>query len=212
MNSCVGYLANITSTMFLTLAAITGALAQNVPDKTKIWTAVGSTGTLDKSGENTSVFFAQSTVQIGMATTTGAVASLKSRIPLPPHIETAVLRYNVTAVDGLFDPSITSPMIGVALKLRYLAVNAQVIAKLLEVSMEGTENFLLTFDSDQFPARDDYHVNVAENCNAGPRPIFFDFTQKAYYIEATLTADRFRADSAAGIQLIQLVKCGPAPQ
>jgi hypothetical protein len=211
MNSCLGCL-NITSTMFLTLAAVTSALAQNVPDKTKIWTTVGSTGTLDKSSENTSVFFAQSAVQIGMATTTGGVASLKNQIPLPPHIETAVLRYNVTPVDGLFDPFITSRMLGVELKLRYLAVNAQIVAKLFEVDVEfGTENVLLTFDSDKFAARDGYHVNAADDCN-GFRPLVFDFTQKAYYIEATLTADRFRADSAAGIQLIQLVKCGPAPQ
>src|SRR5207302_9478881 len=123
----------------------------------------------------------------------------------------------VTPVDGLFDAFLTSSDIlrrGFQLKLRYLTVNAQVIAKVVEIDLGGPENVRLTFDSNDFAAADGYHVDAIDNCHSG-RPTFFsdfDFTLKAYYIEATLTHNVVRADSAAGIQVIQLIRCAPPPQ
>lgn len=210
------YMSYLSTIIFLVLCAAGSPRAQNIPDNTKIWTAVGSTGILDKSGATTNVFFAQSAVQIGTATSSGGVSSLKSQIIFPSQNETAVLRYNVTPVDGLFDPFLTSADIqrrGVQLKLRYLAVNAQVIAKLFEVDVAaGFENPRLIFDSNSFAAADGYHVDEVDNCHAAPFFHDFDFTQNAYYIEVILTHNILRTDSAAGIQIIQLIRCAPPPQ
>ena len=114
--------------------------------------------------------------------------------------ELAVVRYNVTPVDGLFNPTpVSFPSThGVQLKVRYLAVSAQVIAKLIEVDLAtGVETVRLTFNSTAFPAVDGYHVQQVSEC---PPAWAFDFKGKAYYVEATLTHSSLSVGSAAGVQ------------
>jgi hypothetical protein len=94
------------------------------------------------------------------------------------------------------------------LKVRYLAVNAQVTAKLTEVDLAtGSETDRFTFNSNAFPEVDGYHVQQVGDC----QPNFkFDFKLKGYYIEATLSHTPIFVGSAAGIQMIKIdnIICG----
>jgi hypothetical protein len=174
-------------------------------DVNKDWTTVGSAGTLDESSVR-KVFFDHSIVQMGRivqpptTTTTSALISTQT--------DSAVIRYNVTAVDSFFSLRSCSPdnSLDVRLRLRYLAAGqgSRVIAKLLEVDLaNGSEKPLLMFDSaaPNLSRSDDYQVQSVSVCG---RPWNFDFQRKAYYIEATLTASSIAAGSAAGIQMIQI--------
>ena len=91
------------------------------------------------------------------------------------------------------------------MRLRYLAADGgRVVAKLIEVDLAtGTEKPLLTFDSrgPGLPLSNNYQVQSVSVCG---RPWTFDFQNKAYYIEATLTGSSIVAFTAAGIQMIQI--------
>lgn len=172
-------------------------------DVDKIWTTVGSAGTLDETDVG-KVFFELSKVQMGRP--------LAGNLPTQKTLITkqnlsAVIRYNVTPVDGLFTPPCRTETgrdcTGRQLQLRYLATSgARVMAKLIEVDLAtGGETPRLTFNSNNFGAANNYQVQSAEVCG----PLWrFDFTRKAYYIEATLTGSRFVATVAAGIQIIKI--------
>ncbi|MDX6497217.1 MAG: hypothetical protein QOG23_477 [Blastocatellia bacterium] len=175
-------------------------------DVDKNWTTVGSAGTLDESAVG-KVFFDQSKVQFGQVggtTTTGNPALISTQT------DSAVIRYNVTAVDSFFAPRICRTnksliSLDVRLRLRYLASGpgARVVAKLIEVDLAtGTEKPLLTFDSagPGLSLSDNYQVQSISVCG---RPWNFDFQNKAYYIEARLTVNSIGI-SAAGIQMIQI--------
>ena len=185
--------------------SILSAHAQT-PDIDKNWTTVGSAGTLDEKSVG-KVFFDQSKVQMGQVggTTTTGNPSLVS------FADSAVIRYNVTAVDSFFAPRFCRAnkflsSLDVRLSLRYLAAGpgARVVAKLIEVDLAtGSEKTLLTFDS-AGPGRsqsENYQVQSSSVCG---RPWTFDFQNKAYYIEATLTGSSIAATTAAGIQIIQI--------
>jgi hypothetical protein len=189
--SCFGFLA-------LSAQAQTAAVDKN-------WTTVGSVGTLDEKSVG-KVFFDQSKVQMGQVggtTTTGNSALISTQT------DSAVIRYNVTAVDSLFAPRLCRAnkffsSLDVRLRLRYLAAQGgRVVAKLIEVNpATGTETLLITFDSaaPNLPRSDNYHVQSISVCG---RPWNFDFETKAYYIEATLTGSSIFS-TPAGIQMIQI--------
>jgi len=205
-------LSNIMLPGFLLLCVLGSAQAQQeTPHERKVWTTVGSAGTLDK-GDISKVTLDNSVVQLGV----GLAGNLplqhnfaQDPAALGPRTESAVVRYNVTPVDGLFDP----PKIGtqafkfsIQLHVRYLAANAQVIAKLIEVDLAtGVERVRLIFDSSHFAPSNGYHVNFVDNCrlfhSGGP----FDFERKAYYIQGTLRHNPLLVGSAAGIQIIKIV-------
>lgn len=175
-------------------------------DVDRNWTTVGSAGTLDEKSVG-KVFFDQSKVQMGSVvggTTTGNSGLISTQT------DSAVIRYNVTAVDSFFVPRVcrtnkSLSSLDVRLRLRYLASNpgARVVAKLIEADLAtGTEKTLLTFDSagPGLSLSDNYQVQSISVCG---RPWNFDFQNKAYYIEATLTVNGI-VISAAGIQMIQI--------
>ena len=62
---------------------------------------------------------------------------------------------------------------------------------------------LLTFDSSapNVPHTAGYRVDQTSDC--GP-PRAFDFVNKAYYVEVTLTHSAIVAGSAAGVQIIKI--------
>jgi hypothetical protein len=165
-------------------------------DADHFWTTVGSAGTLDETSSD-QVFFDRAVVQMGKPVLVG-----KSVRPLQPEAtsgadvpNTAVIRYNVTAVDGLFGVS------GARLAVRFLDEAATVTAQLVEVDVAtGAKVTLLTFNSDNYPAQSGYHMY--DVCGGFKAP--FDFVRKAYYIEATLTTSSIIVGSAAGIEAIQL--------
>jgi hypothetical protein len=198
---------NIALAVCFLFGALGNAQAQQrTPDENKIWTTVGSTGTVDKTDAG-KVTFGHSVVQIGI-TLAGNMPLAQNFAQNPSvlttHTESAVVRYNVTPVDGLFNPPPVSfpSTLGIQLKLRYLAVSAQVVAKLIEVDFAtGVETTRMTFNSTAFPAVDGYHVQQVGECQP---PFGFDFKLKAYYIEATLTHNPLFVGSAAGIQIIKI--------
>lgn len=173
-------------------------------DVDKNWTTVGSAGTLDESSVG-KVFFDHSIVQMGRV---GGSTTASTPALISTQTDSAVIRYNVTVVDSFFVPRSCRPdnSLDVRLRLRYLAAGpgARVVAKLIEVDLAtGREKPLLTFDSadSNLPRSDNYQAQSVSVCG---RPWNFDFQNKAYYIEATLTSSSIAAVSAAGIQVIQI--------
>lgn len=179
-------------------------VSAETPDHERFWTTAGSTGTLDEKSEG-KVFFEHAKVQKGETLDfDGAVRRVRTEGSGGlEETDSAVIRYNVTAVDGLFGGNM------VGMQIRYLAegASARVVAQLIEVDLfTGAEVTMLTFDSDGFVAEDGYHVNEVWACTKTDQA--FDFTRKAYYIEATLTTNTFVTPSAAGIKVIQLQSTG----
>ena len=176
-----------------------GASAQTL-DADKFWTTVGSAGTLDEKSEG-KVFFDRGVVQKGNSI---VISPLMSRLRVDGGVDetdSAVIRYNVTAVDGLFG----GDDIAMAIRFRDEGKGARVLAQLIEVDLAtGAEVTRLTFDSDApgVPVQSGYHVHDIIDCDG--RGEAFDFTRKAYFIEATLTTSAIVLESVAGIEIIQL--------
>ncbi|HEX8407703.1 MAG TPA: hypothetical protein VF883_02485 [Thermoanaerobaculia bacterium] len=177
------------------------------PDANRLWTTVGSDGTVDEASTG-KVFFDRGMVQRGRSLVVGSKTSAApAAAPAPAAgvqpTDSAVVRYNVTAVDGLFTSG------GLLMKIRFLdeGSGARVVAKLIEVDLAtGGEVTRLTFDSNApgVPALRGYHVHEVADCSQSGGRI--DFVRKAYYIEGTLTSSSIIVGSAAGIQMIQLGK------
>jgi hypothetical protein len=194
---------NITIAICFVFLAVS-AQAQT-PDVDKNWTTLGSAGTLDETSVG-KVFFDHGIVQMGKV---GVITSPTSSLVL--STDSAVIRYNVTAVESFFalracrtNTALSS--LDVRMRLRYLASGpgARVVAKLIEADLAtGTEKRLLTFDSAApgLSLSDNYQVQSISVCG---RPWNFDFQSKAYYIEATLTSNAIAPFTAAGIQMIQI--------
>lgn len=193
-NNSILNLRNITLAVSFVFLGLNSAQAQNL-DSDKLWTTVGSDGTVDEA-DASKVRFDHSIVQLGSL----AIVQAKRRVSILPRTQSAVIRYNVTPVDGLFVTPTTSP--GLKLTLRYLDTDsrAQVVAKLIEVDLAtGLETQRLFFDSNAFAAADTYQVKTG-----GCDPLLrIDFRTKGYYVEATLKSGIF-GDSAAGIQMIKI--------
>jgi hypothetical protein len=177
-----------------------GASAQT-PDSARYWTTVGSTGTLDEKSEG-KVFFDRAVVQKGDTPVVGQAGRQPRAEGVTVDVtDSAVIRYNVTAVDGLFEGN----ALGMTIRFRDEGAGAQVIAKLIAVDLTtGTKTTLLTFDSDApgVPAASGYHVWDVFDCKERKQP--FDFVRNAYYVDATLTNSSIVTDSVAGIEIIQV--------
>jgi hypothetical protein len=189
---------------FLVLAAAAAVAQAQTTDDFRTWSTVGSAGTVDEA-DLSKIVLDHATAQFGQAlsnTSTTTTTAAKPAATLP--VTTAVIRYNVVAVDGLFAPRVAAPNArGHQLRLRYLATGAggRVIARLIEVDFaSGAETTLLTFDSNAFGAATGYHDNFVADCGP-PRP--FDFVKKAYYVEVTLIRSSVIV-SAAGVQVIKV--------
>lgn len=147
-------------------------------DEVRIWTSVGSAGTL-------------STTDLAKVTLNNAVVALGQEVvpPIPDAADaptavipqtSAVVRYNLTPVDGLF---LTSPF-HYHLQLTY---RGTVRARLVEVNLlsGAAETDLVHFDSGSFPPA---HSLVTNAASAAADSSVMDFVNFAYYVEATLTA------------------------
>lgn len=168
------------------------------PEGDRVWTTVGSAGTVDEKSEG-KVFFDRAVVQKG-----DTLVVAQARQPRTEGgvdvTDSAVIRYNVTAVDGLFGLN----DLGMTVRFRDEGKGARVVAQLIEVDLAtGAEVTRLTFDSDASGAPvPGYHVYDVYDCDGRTEP--FDFVRKAYYVEATLTTSSIAVGSAAGIEIIQL--------
>jgi hypothetical protein len=196
---------NLVVAACLVCCALNGAHAQT-PAVEKVWTTVGSAGTADETAAG-KIFFDHSVVQMGRLVISQTPAGKRALIL--PQTQSAVIRYNVTPVDGLFTQKQQSctgqscPALKLTLRFLRAGSSARVVANLIEVDLAtGVETVRLTFNSNTFPAADRYQVKSGPS-SCGP-DFLFDFKRKAYYIEATLTGSSIAIGSAAGIQMIKI--------
>jgi hypothetical protein len=113
------------------------------------------------------------------------------------HLETAGAIIGLE-VDEVFP---VVPEFKCMLKIRF---RGQISAKLMEVDIiTGAEKPLLSFGG--FPSTPDFQDRSVGNGHDSPDPLL-DFTNKAYYVEATLTARTIVIGNPAAISVIQLVQ------
>lgn len=158
------------------LVALTATSTASAQDINKLWTSVGSTGTVDDADTNKLRF-------------NGPLVVTKAGAP-----ETkAVVRYNVVAVDGLF--ANLTPTSWPALIMRYNTLNGRgrVVARLKEYIMSGPQqgqtNTLITLDSDDFPQDVDFQTRSIGNCgNFGHFQFASGQVARAYFVEVEITS------------------------
>jgi hypothetical protein len=178
------WLLALSITLSTLLSTSTGVLADDFVDR-KAWTTVGSAGTVDEA-DTGKVVFSGSVVAfpeiLPPTTSVQAEANANAQIVLPTVTTTATIRYNVTAVDGLFMPG---SHLGMTVRFRDDGDWARVQIRLYEQDIyTGATGLLLSFDSNAFAASPNFQTTGVGN----PLPFWsFNFDQKAYFIEATLT-------------------------
>jgi hypothetical protein len=168
--------SNILSFSIVLMVLIASAITTSAQNQdVKSWSTAGSTGTADKVDLNKIVYSNGIVSFPGLAGT-----QLSGTRALTLETVQAVIRYNVTAADGLFfDPG----RLCMGVRFRDDGNRARVFLRLVEFKLEtGGTTTLMTFDSNAFPGQADFQVNSASR-NRVP----FDFSHNAYYVEATLT-------------------------
>lgn len=158
---------NICIRLALGLAVILSTfIGQALAQSNKSWTTVASAGTVND----------QDIPKIELSG--GGLVSFNAAAAAN---DTAYLRYNVTAVDGLF--TLGHPQMRV--RFQDNGGNAQVVVSLMALDLAtGLPQKILELDSNDFAAAPSFQVQKTGNCDAYNKP--FDFTNKAYYIEAKL--------------------------
>ncbi|HXG64480.1 MAG TPA: hypothetical protein VNO70_05190, partial [Blastocatellia bacterium] len=112
----------------------------------RIWTTAASAGTVNDEDKNEVVL-------------TGSIATLSNAAP---EQATAIIRYNVVAVDFLLLRGIP----GMGIRYRDNGAGAQVIARLWEYDFinGGPPKIAIAFDSDHYPAADQFQTRSIGNC------------------------------------------------
>jgi hypothetical protein len=148
----------LSLTMMLLTVFTATALAQN-----KSWTTVGSTGTPDESDQ---------------VTYTNNIVYLDG--------DSAVVRYNVVAVDGLFGagPAVSFPRMTVT--FRDNGDNNHVVVRLRRSQISGSAlTTLLTLDSNDYASSSSFQTRTRTACGADA--FEYDFDNYAYFIEVTMS-------------------------
>jgi hypothetical protein len=169
---------NTLSSLLILLVLVTSASTTSAQTTdAKSWSTAGSTGTADKIDLNKIVY---SNGIVSFPETQGTQLSPPGRLALPLQTLQAVVRYNVTAADGLFFPSGRLCMVA---RFKDDGNRARVLLRLVQFNLEsGTTTTLLTFDSNSFSPQPNFQANSVATDRIG-----FDFAHNAYYVEATLT-------------------------
>jgi hypothetical protein len=164
-------------------------------DQVRVWTTVGSAGTLSAT-DLAKVTLHDAVIALGRDIVKPAASAPDDSAAVPPI--TAIVRYNITAVDGLFPASATPAPFDYRLQLCY---RGTVRARLVQVSLpNGAEHGLLNFDSGDFPPA---HSFVTQSTHVS-QPLVMDFVNFAYYVEATLIASAIVAGNPAEIAVIKV--------
>jgi hypothetical protein len=110
------------------------------------------------------------------------------------------MRYNVVATDGLFG----TDGVELAVWFRDNGPDARVVIRLKRYSLSsGETTTLLTFDSNEFRAHDDFQFRLVSIC-----PLRFNFFDFAYFLDVQLTKSSTAGSPALGImQLVSNVWC-----
>ena len=154
------------------LALTRGALAQDTPPRS--WTQIGATGVLDESSAPVR-FGSNGAVAVGVS------AAAPAR---------AVLRYNITAVNGLFASQASGENLPLCLHLRYrdTGADARVVVRIKRASFgpqpgEPDVHTLITFDSNSRPYLEGREYVWATVCSPD---LAFGFYESAYFAEVEL--------------------------
>ena len=190
---------NFPIILILIASATTSAQAQDV----KSWSTAGSTGIADKVDLN-KIVFSNGTVAFPEIQGTQLSAGRGARLQL--QTVQAVIRYNVTATDGLFFDAGRLCMI---VRFRDDGNRARVLLRLLRLNVnDGATATLLTFDSNSFAPQQDFQTN-----SVGTNRVPFDFSNNAYYVEATLTKQQPIITPLGGgrpaLAVVVLTRCNP---
>jgi len=190
---------NFPIILILIASATTSAQAQDV----KSWSTAGSTGIADKVDLN-KIVFSNGTVAFPEIQGTQVSAGRGARLQL--QTVQAVIRYNVTATDGLFFDTGRLCMI---VRFRDDGNRARVLLRLLRLNVnDGATATLLTFDSNSFAPQQDFQTN-----SVGTNRVPFDFSNNAYYVEATLTKQQPIITPLGGgrpaLAVVVLTRCNP---
>lgn len=148
----------------------------------KSWTAAASAGVVDEGDLDD--------VSLG----SGGLAQLNTGDA--PNAQ-AIIRYNVTATEGLFVTGYPR------MRARFVdsGVNSQVIVSLRRVHLTtGASSTLLQIDSNDYAASNAFQTQATGQCDGAN--FSFDFTNYAYYVEVTLT--RTSNNGLAKLQSLQL--------
>jgi hypothetical protein len=175
----------------------------------KAWTTVGSAGTVDDADTGKLVFDGSAVsfpeILPPLPTAQTSQAESNALIILPTETTRATIRYNVTAVDGLFAPSCGG--LGMTVRFRDDGGWAQVLVRVFEQDIfTGATNLLVTFDSNAFLPSPNYQAQSVSGMN---RSFSFDFSQKAYFIEATLTKTSISSTINGGKPGLAIIKLQP---
>jgi len=161
-------------------------------DEARLWTTVGSAGTLS-AADLANVTLDNAVITLGRDIVPPPPSAAEDPSIVMPEIS-AVVRYNVTAVDGLFA---VEPLAYV-LELTY---RGMVRARLVQFdTSSATETELARFDSADFPPANVFATNIG---TPGPQTVM-DFTHCAYYVEATLTASAIVVGNPAEIAVVRV--------
>lgn len=161
--------------LFLLVAVLTMALSTGWAQY-DYWTTVGSAGTVDESD----------TGIVSLGSPNSAIVCLRDT-----STGTLNIRYNVTAVNGLFGG-------GARLTVRFSddGANAQVIVRLKRCDIDnGNITTMLTFDSNLYAASDHFQVQDIYDCG-----LSFDFSRYAYYMDVQLIK------SAGGLPMLTCIQ------
>jgi hypothetical protein len=163
-------------------------------DEVRDWTTVGSAGTLN-AADLAKVSLDNAVITLGRGILPPQASAAEDPSIVLPEVS-AVVRYNITAVDGLFP---TTEPFGYVLELTY---RGKVRARLAQFDRSSdTETDLLHFDSANFEPVDGFATNASL---AGPPVAVMDFANCAYYVEATLTASAIVVGNPAEIAVVRV--------
>lgn len=150
----------------------------------KPWTTVASAGTVDEADVN-KVNYTEATARLNLAV---------------PAYSSAVIRYNVVAVDGLADAGGDGNFLKV--RFRDNGQDERVIVRLKSVDINtGIVTTLMTLDSNAYAPNVLFQAQTVAVC--GPN-WHFDFNRNAYFVEATLSKGATAGNP--GLSVVQIGK------
>lgn len=150
----------------------------------KPWTTVASAGTVDEADLN-KINYTEATARMNLAV---------------PANSSAVIRYNVVAVDGLADAGGDGNFLRV--RFRDSGQDERVIVRLKSVDIAtGAVVTLMTLDSNAFAGNVLFQTQSVAVCGQNWH---FDFNRFAYFVEATLSKGSTLGNP--GLSVVQIGK------
>ena len=162
-------------------------------DEGRSWTTVGSVGTLS-AADLAKVSLKNAVITLGQGIAPPHAAAAEDPSIVRPQVS-AVVRYNITFVDGLLAE-------GLFVYVMALTYRGSVRARLVQFNRSsGTETDLAHFEGSSSPPGGGFTTHGQETA---PVTTVMDFANCAYYVEATLTASAIVAGNPAEIAEVRV--------